>query len=133
MGLVPVRDHVFEVSVLGADDLVQGVADLRHRREAHGMRWRRKRVDLAERLRPYVDPSPPPEPMVDADPIRMFLFRWMIETGDPIEVVARGFGVDPDIVSGLPHRDTRVVSEAEWEQWSAQLGLDSGGQDQVLP
>ena len=54
------------------------------------MRWRRKRVDLAERLRPYVDVGPPPEPMVDADPIRMFLHRWMIETGDPIEVVARG-------------------------------------------
>ncbi len=62
------------------------------------MRWRRKRVDLAERLRPYVDIAPRMEPMVDADPIRMFLFRWMIETGDPIEVVARGFNVDVNLM-----------------------------------
>ena len=96
------------------------------------MKWRRKRINLAERLRPYVDPGPPPEPMVDADPIRMFLFRWMIETGDPIEVIPQGFGVDPDIVRGLLDRDTRVVSEADWDQWSTRLGLDTSRRVQVL-
>jgi len=39
--------------------------------------------------------------MVSADPIRMFLYRWMIETGDPVEVIARGFDLDLGLVSGL--------------------------------
>lgn len=70
------------------------------------MRWRRKRVDLAERLRPYVEQHHRllAEPMVDADPIRMFLFRWMIETGDPIDVMAVGFDVDPQRLGGILHR-----------------------------
>ena len=46
----------------------------------------------------------PVEPMVDADPIRMFLFRWMIETGDPIEVVARGFDVDEQLLIDILER-----------------------------
>ena len=64
------------------------------------LRWRKRR-DLAERLRPYLASAQPSEPMVDADPIRMFLFRWMIETGDPIEVVAKGFDLDAELLAAV--------------------------------
>ena len=64
------------------------------------LRWRRRR-DLAERLRPYLPDRIAPEPMVDADPIRMFLYRWMIETGDPIEVVAKRFAIERGIAEDL--------------------------------
>ncbi len=65
--------------------------------------WRRR--DLAERLRPYLPVREPIEPMVDADPIRMFLVRWMIETGDPIYLVAQGFGLSVDeLQRALVHR-----------------------------
>ena len=73
--------------------------------------WRGRR-NLAERLRPYVRPLPRSEPMVSADPIRMFLYRWMSETGDPVEVVAKGFDLDVELtrqlfagaIRQLPHR-----------------------------
>lgn len=75
------------------------------------MRLRRKRVDLVDRLRPYGDGGEPPEPMVSADPIRMFLYQWMIETGDPIEVVATGFDVDVELISAI------VNGERWWLTW----------------
>ena len=68
--------------------------------------WRRQR-DLAHRLGPYVPSAEPSDPMVDADPIRMFLFRWMIETGDPTDVVAKGFDLDLELVSGILSRRVR--------------------------
>lgn len=87
------------------------------------MRWRRKRVDLAERLRPYVDVGPPPEPMVDADPIRMFLYRWLIETGDPIEVVARGFDVDVQLLSDILDRRVGWLPMTIAAELCPQMGL----------
>ncbi len=76
------------------------------------LRWRRRR-DLAERLRPYLPAGITPEPMVDADPIRMLLYRWMIETGDPIEVVAKGFDLDRPLVDELLSGRTRRLSAAD--------------------
>ncbi len=73
------------------------------------MRLRRKRLSLVDRLRPYLDPGPAPEPMVSADPIRMFLYRWMIETGDPIEVVAKGFDLDLSEVIELVSGDRHLI------------------------
>ncbi len=87
------------------------------------MRWRRKQVDLAERLRPYANPGPLPEPMVDADPIRMFLFRWMIETGDPIEVVARGFDVEPELLRDIVDRRVTAMPAHLAMELSERLGL----------
>ncbi len=78
------------------------------------MRWGRKRKDLAERLRPYVEQHRVlSEPMVDADPIRMFLYRWMIETGDPIDVVARGFDVDVGLVRDIADRRLLRIPESQ--------------------
>lgn len=79
---------------------------------------------LADRLEPYADSGPPPEPMVSADPIRMFLYRWMIETGDPIEVVARGFCLDLDQVKQLVSGSIRAVGAAEAADLRSRLGLD---------
>lgn len=96
------------------------------------MRWRRKRTDLAERLRPYLDTSPSTEPMVDADPIRML--RWMIETGDPIEVVAKGFDLDEqlltDILAGERRRCQRTLlrscaSGSDWRSRARETRLAS--------
>lgn len=87
------------------------------------MRWRRKRADLAERLRPYVNQGPPPERMVDADPIRMFLFRWMIETGDPIDVVARGFDVEPKLLRDIVDRRMTAMPARLAVELSERLGL----------
>ena len=91
------------------------------------MRWRRKRVDLAERLRPYTNPGPLPEPMVDADPIRMFLFRWMIETGDPIDVVARGFDVDVELLRDIADRRLVRISESQGGALAERLGVPLSG------
>ena len=65
------------------------------------MKLRRSRSSLVDRLRPHVDTGPSPEPLVSADPIRMFLYRWMIETGDPVAMVAEGFALDQDQVVNL--------------------------------
>ena len=89
------------------------------------MRWRRKRVDLAERLRPYVDPGPVPEPIVDVDRIRMFLVRWMIETGDPIEVVAKGLDLVVGSLGVFMDRSVRRVPVREATVVANRLGLDS--------
>ena len=91
------------------------------------MRWRRKRADLAERLRPYVNPGPPPEPMVDADPIRMFLYRWMIETGDPIDVVARGFDVEPELLRDIADRRRARMPEGRARTLAERLGVPLSG------
>ncbi len=88
------------------------------------LRWRRRR-DLAERLRPYLPDKITPEPTVDADPIRMFLHRWMIETGDPIEVVAKGFDLSPHVVLDLVSGERRRLRSAEASQIMKRLGLDS--------
>ncbi len=88
------------------------------------MRRRRPGVDLVQRLRPYMDPSLAPERMVSADPIRMFLYRWMIETGDPIEVVAKGFDVDLDQARQLLSGSIRAVGAAEATDLRTRLGLD---------
>jgi len=87
------------------------------------MRWRRKRMDLAERLRPYVKPWPLPEPMVDADPIRIFLIRWMIETGDPADVVARGFDLDRREIESILNRKVSFISTAHDHELRVKLDL----------
>ena len=87
--------------------------------------WRRRR-DLAERLRPYVRPLQPSEPLVSADEIRMFLYRWMIETGDPVEVIAKGFDLDAAVVAEiLDGRVTRLRAE-DLASLKHKLSLDSG-------
>ena len=78
-------------------------------------RWWRRRRDLADRLRPYLSLAEPGEPMVDADPISMFLFRWMIETGDPVEVVATGLDVDVVLLRSILGRSRRSLAAAEAE------------------
>ena len=88
------------------------------------MRLRRKTTGLVGRLRPYVDGGPPPEPMVSADPIRMFLYRWMIETGDPIEVVARGFDLDVREVWEIVSGDRRLMPGVDARRICALLELD---------
>ena len=87
------------------------------------LRWRRRR-DLAERLRPYLPDRITPEPMVDADPIRMFLYRWMIETGDPIEVVAQGFEIETDMLRALLCRELRRLPLSEFSAVGDRLGLE---------
>ena len=87
------------------------------------LRWRRRR-DLAERLRPYLPDRITPEPMVDADPIRMFLYRWMIETGDPIEVVAKGFDLDARLIDALVSGDIRSLPRQRLARIAARIGLD---------
>ena len=86
------------------------------------LRWRRRR-DLAERLRPYLPDRITPEPMVDADPIRMFLFRWMIETGDPIDVVARGFDLTVEEVTLITERSVARLSVEEARRIGGKLGI----------
>lgn len=87
------------------------------------MRLRRRRLGLAERLRPYVDVGPVPEPMVDVDPIRMFLFRWLIETGDSIEVVARGFDADAVLLGEIVDRRVTSLSRRRAIDLCEKLGL----------
>lgn len=86
------------------------------------LRWRRQR-DLADRLRPYVAPAEAIEPMMDADPIRMFRFRWLIETGDPLEVVATGFGLDAQLITDLLDRTERGLSWSEFADVAEALGV----------
>ena len=89
------------------------------------MRLRRNRVNLVDRLRPYVDGGQPPEPMVSADPIRMFLYRWMIETGDPIEMVARGFDLDPEFANSLIEARVTCLTVEMAESVRSQLRVES--------
>lgn len=86
------------------------------------LRWRRRR-DLAQRLRPHLSDRIPLEPMVDADPIRMFLYRWMIETGDPIDVVGHGFQLDPELLADILDRTTRALRRSEWDDVAFKLGI----------
>ena len=83
----------------------------------------RRRRDLADRLRPYIRPQEPVESMVDTDPIRMFLYRWMIETGDPVEVVAKGFDLPATLVDDLVSRRVGALSESDADMVSRRLGL----------
>lgn len=88
------------------------------------MRWRRNRRDLVERLRPYWEQHRTlPEPMVDVDPIRMFIFRWMIETGDSIEVVARGFDADALLLGEILDRRVKSLSRRRAIDLCQKLGL----------
>ena len=81
-------------------------------------------MDLADRLRPYVEQYRVlGEPMVDADPIRVFLIRWMVETGDPIELVAKGFALEPWLVQEILEGSLRRVREPVAEELIARLGM----------
>ena len=84
--------------------------------------WRRRR-NLAERLRPYIRPLPLTEPMVSADPIRMFLYRWMIETGDPVEVIAKGFDLDVGWVADLIGGQIAGVGSVDFVELCSKLSL----------
>ena len=88
------------------------------------LQWRR-RQGLADRLRPFVATADPEEPMVDADPIRMFLFRWMIETGDPFEVVATGFDLDEGLVERVVTGQVRRLAPETARQLRLRLGINS--------
>ena len=91
--------------------------------------WRRCR-NLAERLQPYVRPLPTPEPMVSADPIRMFLYRWMIETGDSVDVIAKGFDIDVALTRQLLDGSVRRLQLQRSVELEAALGL--GSEDRVI-
>jgi len=65
--------------------------------------------------------------MVDADPIRIFLIRWMIETGDPIEVVARGFDLDAVLIHDIVSGETRWLSFRDESVIRGKLGCLSQG------
>ena len=98
---------------------------LRHRRTVEGMRVPcRRRRNLADRLRPYVRPLPASEPMVSADPIRMFLYRWMIETGDPVELMAKGFDVDATTICELLSGERSRITKQEAILLRSRLSLD---------
>lgn len=50
----------------------------------------------------------------------MFLYRWMIETGDPVDVIAKGFNLDVVLtrqlfagsIRQLPRRASLELAEA---------------------
>ena len=86
------------------------------------LRWRRRR-DLADRLRPYLPDRVAPEPMVDADPIRMFLYRWIIETGDPIDLIAKGFDLPVEVVEAILCRRVRRIELANARELAERLDL----------
>ncbi len=87
--------------------------------------WRTRR-NLAERLRPYVRPLQPSEPMVAADPIRTFLYRWMIETGDSVEVIAKGFDLDPGLVAAILSGQVRWFTATEERRMRVFLAIGDG-------
>jgi hypothetical protein len=87
------------------------------------MRWRPKRTDLTERLRPFITGRPAADPMVDADPVRMFLFRWIIETGDPVETVARGFDLDAQLIEDILERRVARLTESKALAIAERLGV----------
>ncbi len=84
--------------------------------------WRR-RCNLVERLRPYVQPMPLSEPMASADPLRMFLYRWMIETGDPVEVIVAGFDLDLLELQKLLNREILALTETTDRVLRRKVGL----------
>jgi hypothetical protein len=88
--------------------------------------WRPRR-NLAERLGPYLQQHRVlSEPLVDVDPIRMFLFRWMIETGDPVAVIAKGFDIDVALTRQLLDGSVRRLPRQRSVELKAALGLGSG-------
>lgn len=86
------------------------------------MRRRRRAKNLTERLRPSHQRDEPPEPMVSTDEIRMFLYRWMIETGDPVAVIAKGFDLDVELVSEIVEGSRRRLSRADIGLLEQRLG-----------
>jgi len=55
----------------------------------------------------------------------MFLYRWMIETGDPIEVIAKGFDLDAvRVVEILDGQITRLRAD-DMANLKRKLSLDS--------
>lgn len=62
--------------------------------------------------------------MVSADPIQMFLFRWMMETGDPVEVIAKGFNVDEKMVCELLSGKRTRITKQEAILLRSRLSLD---------
>lgn len=87
------------------------------------MRRRRGESGLAKRLRPFVNTAPASELMVDVDPIRMFLFRWIIETGDPVETVAQGFDLDAGLIKDILERRVARLPESEALVIAERLGV----------
>lgn len=77
-----------------------------------------RRRDLAERLAPYVQPATAVlglqrATVVSAEPIRRWLEGWGAATGDPFDVIARGFGLDQDLVRDLLDEEVRVLATIE--------------------
>jgi len=65
------------------------------------------------------------EPLVDVDLIRMFLIRWIIETGDPIEIVAKGFDLEAVLLDDLLGRRVRYLPKQQVAELAARLGLET--------
>lgn len=87
-------------------------------------RFRRRR-DLVERLAPYVQPiHTEPEPLVSVEPLRWWLEGWIAATGDRPDVVARGFGLRPDLVCDLLAARVNLIGMSEAAELRRRLGLD---------
>ena len=88
----------------------------------------RRRRDLVERLAPYVQPAEPePEPLVSVEPLRWWLEGWIAATGDRPEVVARGFGLKPNLVCDLLAARINRVGPSEAAELCRRLGIDQEG------
>jgi len=54
--------------------------------------------------------------MVDADPIRILLLNWMAESGDSVDVVARGLALDRDYIRAILGRSSRTLAPDEFAE-----------------
>lgn len=90
--------------------------------------WRfGRRRDLVERLAPFVQPiDPAPVRLVSVQPIRWWLDGWAAATGDPPEVIARGFGLDGSVIDALMAGRLRRVTPTQRRRICTALGLDPG-------
>jgi len=89
------------------------------------MTLRRQMRNLGDRRRRPVDESRSSDGMVSADPIRMFLHRWIIETGDPVEIIAKGFGLDQSEVSEILSGNRSRIRGRDDRRLRERLGLDA--------
>ena len=88
-------------------------------------RFRRRR-DLVERLAPYVQAvGPEPELLISVEPIRWWLEGWAAATGDPPEVIARGFGLGSDFVTALFAGRVRGLSRSDAADVCRSLDVDT--------
>ena len=86
----------------------------------------RRTRQLVDRLAPFVATvDDPPLRLVSAEPIRWWLAGWTAATGDRVDIVATGFGLNRAFLEDLLAGEIRRLSVEQAQAICTAVGLDA--------